>query len=822
MKNKIIILSLLLSFFMVMIPSFSDNVKATSINHIETFQGGIVGNDLLLNQSVNGEVYTHSFTHYTLFNKFYLRNVGHSGTPVKSMGFAGANAGWINESYSKSSYITNFSFWFIRTGGATHQFFYFYNSTIMKTKGITINATVPSGTFISNMICGITINQGNLLYMGSGGSAVLLEASCIGTSWIKLGFEITDDLGSIKYYRETGTTYTNYALVSCINSTQINNNYRIDSMLIYSDDTSYIDDLNYTMSGTYSGGGVSGCGINLDGYDKLGIDNTPNTMDLNYPVFQKINYGLNYGYLAYITLCVNPSMYSIDPNPNNYTLTCMGFSLGGADCFDLDGYNYRLIWEANLDLGDRVEGIPSGKNIDCMFTHASKVGSVAYWQVCIGSTVDTDLDSDGITSFKLWNSGRTVIDYDVGVSFYFDPTTHYASADSIFTDSLGLHNGVKNATGYVYNIDTPEGIICSYLLSQASSQYQCKIVVMKNTTTYYRNLTGLTFPSGVKGVLPDTIGKYTFKLYNYHYIYNITAWVTGVTSGFFISSDPTITNPYETYKIVYRYYHLLGTKGCIGVFDNITKRGSYVYAYSTYDVNANTSSYKLYPSTALSNEYLTLFVNISYKTPCAYAVHYINDNNILENNIYVSPFELGVNKGNPEGYSATIKGTHVFSGCRVSIFINGREMFSVKDEQTFTKTFTPPNPDSYNISLRLYQNGSWVTLKYCQFIASDLGSEGGGGIIPSGWSIDPPFSYFIGVAIIIITTLSPLLVVKGVNRDFDLSSIPQFLYLIMAIVGFVISIIIGFIPAWSILVLVTLGALIIVIMWIKGSSNKTG
>jgi hypothetical protein len=797
-----------------MIPSFSDNVKATVYTQTYGFESNGVATNVTVAQS--GFFTTHSYYLWSshAFCVGTNSKYGSKGLDASTPPISASTYGDINLTYSgvmtKFSCYMN-SYYYATSLGLR---IYLFNNTLGFANPIIHMRFLTSG--------GVYQNQ----YYDSLGNTHYLTATNVncGGSWKIFSIEFTDDIGSVRYrygssYDINGTS--NY-------DTAIINGFAVDRIRIYTEEQfgggytshAYLDMLNITTDTSYSGGTTT-CGINLDGYDKLGIDNTPNTMDLSYPVFQKINYGLNYGYLAYITLCVNPSMYSIDPNPSNYTLTCMGFSLGGADCYDLDGYNYRLIWEANLDLGDRVEGIPSGKNIDCMFTHSSKVGSVAYWQVCIGTTVDTDLDSDGITSFKLWNSGRTVIDYDVGVSFYFDPTTHYSSADSIFTDSLGLHNGVKNATGYVYNIDIPEGIICSYLLSQTSSQYQCKIVVMKNTTIYYRNLTGLTFPSGVRGVLPDTIGKYTFKLYNYHYIYNITAWVTGVSSGYFISSDPTITNPFETYKIVYRYYHLLGLKGCIGVFDNVTKRGSYVYAHSTYDINVNTSSYKLYPSTALTNEYLTLFVNISYKTPCAYAVHYINDNNILENNIYVSPFELGVNKGNPEGYSAIVKGTHVFSGCRVSIFVNGREMFSVKDEQTFTKTFTPPNPDSYNISLRLYQNGSWVTLKYCQFIASNLG-ENDNGIIPSGWKIDPPFSYFIGIAIIVITTISPLLIIGGVKRDFNLSSIPQFLYLIMAIVGFVISVVLGFFPLWSILLLIVLAVLILTIMWMKGNNTPTG
>lgn len=799
MKNKLIALCFIMSFLSISF-CFFDTVKAAFITYTQGFEEQILGDDFSILLDTNGAIQSKQMS-----ATFKISNTEkHSG----SLSFKATNGaiGYWNLTYSVVSYLTNFTFWqFIQSDADTDNYIYFYNKTL----GVS-NPLIKMRFFISGGVYRFYWYENGIVDAGT-------TITFTSNQFNRVFFNIDSDTGTATYGMGSTVSTGNFAN----NCSAINLNYRIDRIyftVLAAAQYSYYDDLIYKISDSYTVGGSSSCGISLGDYDKLGIDNTPNTMDLNYPVFQKINYGLNYGYLSYVTLCVNPSMYSIDSNSNNYTLECIGFDLGGADCFDLDGYNYRLIWEAGIDLGDRVEGIPSGRNIDCFFTHASKVGSVAYWQVCVGSTADTDLDSDGKTSFKLWNDARTVIDYDVGVSFYFDATTRYEPSDSIFSDSLGLQNYIsKNSTGYIYDINQPEGIVCSYLLSESSRTYESKIVVMKNTSTYEVNYTGLTFPSGVRGFLPTTIGKYTFKLYNYHYVYNITAYVTGSPSSYFISSSPTITNPFESYNIVYRYYNIIGHDGNIGIFSDYSERGSFVYSDTSYIVDVNTTGTKNYPSTSLTNEYLTLFVNASVNQPVSYATHWIRDNNILENNLYVSPAELSIHKGNPDGYSVEIIGSHVFVGSKISIFIQGEEMFSVRDDQSFNRTFAPPQPDSYNVSLRLYQNGSWITLKYCYITVSDLGAEGGEDTF--SFEIEPPYSYFAGIFIIIISTLSPLLIIGMVKHDFNLSSIPQFLYLVMAVIGFVITIILGFFPLWSVAVLVLLSALIIAIIWLKGGTT---
>jgi hypothetical protein len=80
-------------------------------------------------------------------------------------------------------------------------------------------------------------------------------------------------------------------------------------------------------------------------------------------------------------------------------------------------------------------------------------------------------------------------------------------------------------------------------------------------------------------------------------------------------------------------------------------------------------------------------------------------------------------------------------------------------------------------------------------------------------SIQPPFSYFAGAFIIILLTLTPIFF--GYMFKIDLGSIPQFLYLVFALIGFVISILFGFFPIWSIALLIVVGALIVTILWLQ-------
>lgn len=84
---------------------------------------------------------------------------------------------------------------------------------------------------------------------------------------------------------------------------------------------------------------------------------------------------------------------------------------------------------------------------------------------------------------------------------------------------------------------------------------------------------------------------------------------------------------------------------------------------------------------------------------------------------------------------------------------------------------------------------------------------------------DAPLCYFIGVIIIVLLTISPLLLGLLIGGNLDLSSIPQFLYLVLAIVGFVLDILLGFFPPWSIFVLIMICVMIALILYLKGKGQ---
>jgi hypothetical protein len=79
--------------------------------------------------------------------------------------------------------------------------------------------------------------------------------------------------------------------------------------------------------------------------------------------------------------------------------------------------------------------------------------------------------------------------------------------------------------------------------------------------------------------------------------------------------------------------------------------------------------------------------------------------------------------------------------------------------------------------------------------------------------IPTPYSYFVGTFIIILLTLTPIFF--SFMFKISLNNIPQFLYLVFALIGFIISLLLGFFPMWSIIVLIVVSALIIVIMWLQ-------
>lgn len=730
--------------------------------------------------------------------------------------------GWFNFTYSKSLFMTNIKMGFGHVTASApgyYQYVVFYNRT---THGNLISSNPPvlvnAQLYAMAYFC-ITSSGANYYLQTKTGQQKINNSQ---HEFIEI--EITNNNGyQIDYYTNyLGTRISMGAEHTPYNSTSFINDCRIDSCIIFSGVPGatgcsvYYDDLNFTTSTSYTSGVVTSCGYNLGAYQKIGIDNTPNTADISSYQLMKIYNVFTSGTLNGVSLCVSPSQYAYDSNLNNYTCTLLGFDLGGADCFDIDGFMYRLFWSANINLGAYTsENQQSGYLLYAQFFHTKKLWGNTYWQVCIGSQ-DSDLDSDGNTYFKYGSTTgvpQTRLERDLGVSFYVTGALHNATYG--YNDRLGLHNYVgSNSTGFQYTLGQPEGIVCSYLLD--SGAYSYKLEIQRNGTLVKTNF-NLQYPSGVIGYIPTTIGRYTFKLYSYHYVYNITAYVSGTLPSFFISTDPVITNPFQSYDIFYKFYHAQGLTGIIGIFHSQSDCNDFNKAFQHIDISNNVTSTVPYTSTATTNEFLTLFINSTQKSPIAYAIHVVRNPNVAENYILVSSENIEIVKGNPTALNVTIYGNHLFPLCDIGIYIDGALKKSVKYEQVFSYDYVPLLGGEHNISLRVMMNGTLTTVSHCHLTVTIINpeeEEGGGGDL--GGLLPPPYSYIMGAIITIALMILPSIALGkiGISGSETLKYVPIF----SGTMGFILSCLIGFFPWYSIFALLFVLILIITVLYL--SKNK--
>lgn len=721
-----------------------------------------------------------------------------------------ANHGNITFSYSKTNYLTNFTP-YVNWGGASGMgvYMYFYNKTWGR----------------SNMDDYIVIlyfgkNTGDIGYYENGILDLLID-NVYSTGWVKASFNIESETGVCSYYTNCGAGYHEDGFVN--NATLVNLGYRIDRMFFISNSATtdfHIDDLNYTISNSYSSVPSSpGC-TDLTPYSQIGHF-AYTTYTYNYPYIIKKYFVPVTTTIKAVLLECNLAQISDDGDLFNYNLFINGLDIGHPICDYTNGDEVIFEWSCNVTLTDEYPVFT--------FYHSQHTSAGQYWKIGTSTFAGgSDLDSDGDTTYYLSASGFTPSsDYpgtysasswgDLGMMWFttgFTTTTTYE-----YGDSLGLsYWNYLNATGYVYDINSPNGISCSYTLSTISKGYNCRIELWKNgtQTNTFNFPRYITYPSGAESISPTTIGKYHFKLYSYHYLANITAWVTGTLSNYHIFINPKTGNQFSNYVVSCRYYHPQGLNGFVGVFDNVEDVNTFSKALHTYPISLNTTTDISYSSNSSTSEFWQLFSYSTngYTSVGQYATHYVKLPFIFSNTIEAESPTIKL--GNVEMLDVT----HTFPGCDIYVSVNGIKFTGVGGSQVSKLVYTPSKAGKYNASLIINQNGTNVLLDYTSFnVTTSTGDKPTDdltnlitGIIPEEFKLP------VGIVIIIIFSLLPIIIIitKAKESKSEIK-IPGMVLTILCIsfawIGWTLDIMWGLLPWWSFFALIMILIFVLLILY---------
>ena len=827
-KSIIIMLSFFMTYLIMLVP-FSENVGATDTTYPYAFENVAPNNQVTVVKS--GFFYsarrTGAFNVSTVDKKTGSQEFRLNG-----------GSGWYNLSYSKSLYLTNISFWFKSPAYSGGNFtMFFYNQT---NQGSSIDYrsaylwdSKPSHYMY--VIDFASYGDNYFRYFNEIDSPIVIN-SHTASVWSKIWINNINDIGGIKYsYRNT--TVTGIA----VNPTAIVNNWRVDRIFLFGSSSFNpinIDDINFTISSSYTVGGGGSTPSDFSQYKILG--NLP-TYEIslatgNKPVIEE-RYEQKF----------TGSIYGIDiPNwndiPSNWNI---GFNV------EINGMSYTPKSMYNLSISGVFDTLhiyrfdfsstPLVLSDEKILIEFYSAITTPYGDYYTPSGVGGDVDGDGITEYKtgsytyfngLYDGSNTYNTREFAYLLYYEGASGEIPETKTTYNYLSVYgNNLK------YNNTSPE----FYRNDTVSIGWGVSdITILNKIVLRYggANITSQMFPftiyspKGAIGYCPETIGNYTVRLYCGGVLtrtryFDVIANPSTEDNNYQIHSIPPMTYDFTIYTVKYNYNNAWGYTGTIACFNKVSDVYNFSKNIYNRDINGTIygGSFIRHPSSKEYNEYWSLFVKVgaTYVPVGNYHEHFI----IKSDSSCSMTVDYGQSLGNKAyvGVNLTIEGNHVYPLQDVNVYANGQKIQYVGGDTYFYFMYKPTKAMTYEFTLQVrLNNGTLYSLvePIDVIVYTPPENNGGGkGIVP-GWTIDPPFSYFIGIAVIIITTLSPLLIIGGVKKDFNLSSIPQFLYLIMAIVGFVITIIMGFFPAWSILVLVVLGGLIIAIMWLRGVGSKTG
>lgn len=126
-------------------------------------------------------------------------------------------------------------------------------------------------------------------------------------------------------------------------------------------------------------------------------------------------------------------------------------------------------------------------------------------------------------------------------------------------------------------------------------------------------------------------------------------------------------------------------------------------------------------------------------------------------------------------------------------------------------------PGMYIYFLKVKRNTTWDILSSVSVIISKPsgGQTGAGFPIPI---VDPPLSYMLGIAIILLFAMIPLGFAVMFKMPF--TDVPILVYVLFACIGLVLSVLLGYIPIWVPFFILIVTLLISVLIYFRGKTNQ--
>lgn len=851
-KNKAIIFLVFITTLLMLIPALNP-VLATSVTYSTNFESGVAGtsySDSLLTTKWKTGLFNVSTTY--------------ANTGTKSFGISGTNmGGWFNYTYSLSSFLTNWSTWWRPTTGTSghYQYFGFYNKTSYSTAGRTWSETMATQYARYMVMLRYDYDTQSLWYCNEVGTFIEFKHTTGINAFKHVWFIVKDNLGDLSYH--FSTTVVNGSTSNPSNFTQ---NLRIDRLFMYDSagaSSVYWDDMNTTVSSSYTpggGGAISyGCGIDMSPYKKLSmlasgylnLDSPGFTPSTSYRLSQTMGFThcIETKFLSKlhtrvwgISLLLSTEQYMNSHNLTDYGIYFNGVDLGYPHCLSAyeNNYTYMAIWDfraINITINNEYP----------VFSFYSKTS----WNILYYAPFKNNgwLPTKAHNSQTLFqNNVCDGSDIYVGTNFVSLPLTMYYGSITVVPISSGFSDSIQTNSNTYQQYDSVKIFYKINSTASAGATNYIKIWRSGIQITYTNQELPYQIPassfSGEKTFTPMIGG--TYKLCLYRGSTNVSSKTITVTNrtnaNYVLWSTPNPHDKGQDYVVGYRYYNTEGKSGLLNIFPENSNPLNVDYTdfskatVMTRVLSANTTDNITVPYKAGygANNLIIMYVNTGALTynEVARVWEYYTPDIPQQSNIYVSGTSPHIIHTWESHIAINIYGNHPYFGLDVYISLNGKRIYpnSYGLENTFSFWYNISKDGTYNASLYLSTtNGSTYLDSVLFTVAYEEGAEGKPDTFGNIISVIPvEYRFYVGIGVIIGFFLLPIglifsMITGASNRGITINipgNVTMLLSLGSGLTGYVLTIIWGLMPWYSVFIILFALIIVLAIMWLGRNRSQ--